>query len=225
MTYVNSLTVTQVEYFFSPVIFLQKIISLSRPPWSIILNHHSAHTDDQSLLSLWKEGDETAFACLYRKYFPQLVVTAYQKVKDQYLAEELAQESLLAFYYKREYQLDNIAAYLQVILRHKTYDHFRKVLVREQHTTLAAQQQPSVTEDASHQLYQTDLLKTLSQQIQALPAQCRTVFLLSRNKHMSNHEIADTLGISVNTVEQHMRKALKRLREGILLLLLISLHK
>lgn len=189
------------------------------------LNYHATHKDDQSLLSLWESGDEAAFACLYRRYFPQLVTTAYQKTKDRYIAEELAQESLLAFYYKKEYHLDNVAAYLQVILRHKTYDYFRKVLVREQHTTLAAQQQPATVEDTTHQLYRADLLHALRQKVQALPDQCRTVFLLSRNKHMSNNEIADTLGISVNTVEQHMRKALKRLREGIVILLLISLHK
>ncbi|MBC9932085.1 RNA polymerase sigma factor [Chitinophaga qingshengii] len=189
------------------------------------MNYTGTHRDDQSLLSLWKSGDETAFACLYRRYFPLLVTTAYQKTKDRYLAEELAQESLLAFYYKKEYQLDNVAAYLQVILRHKTYDHFRKVLVREQHTTQAARQQPATVEDTTQQLYRTDLLKALQQKVQALPDQCRTVFLLSRDQHMSNHEIAHTLGISVNTVEQHMRKALKRLREGILLILLISLYK
>lgn len=189
------------------------------------LNYHKTHKDDQSLLSLWESGDEGAFATLYRRYFPQLVTTAYQKTKDRYIAEELAQESLLAFYYKKEYHLDNVAAYLQVILRHKTYDYFRKMLVREQHTTLAAQQQPATVEDTTQQLYKSDLLKALQNRIQTLPDQCRTVFLLSRNQHMSNHEIADTLGISVNTVEQHMRKALKRLREGIVILLLISLHQ
>ena len=115
-------------------------------------------------------------------------MTAYQKTKDRYLAEELAQESLLAFYNKKEYQLNNIGAYLQIILRNKTYDHFRKTMVREQHTTLAAQQQQAFTEDVSQQLQQADLMKSIRQKILALPAQCRTVFLLSRNKHMSKND-------------------------------------
>lgn len=182
---------------------------------------NQSNTTDQSLLSLWEKGDETAFEQIYRRYFPQLVTIAYHKTKDRFLAEELAQESLLAFYCKKDYHVSNIPAYLQVILRHKTYDHFRKMLIDKQHAEQAILAKPASIEDTPHQLYHSDLLKSLHRQVLELPLQCRTVFLLSREKHMSNHEIAATLGISVNTVEQHMRKALKRLREGMLMAFLM----
>jgi RNA polymerase sigma factor (sigma-70 family) len=51
--------------------------------------------------------------------------------------------------------------------------------------------------------------------IQELPAQCRTVFLLSREQQLSNKQIAEQLDISVNTVEQHIRKARRILREAL----------
>ena len=49
--------------------------------------------------------------------------------------------------------------------------------------------------------------------INALPDKCREVFKLSYLYDMKNKDIADTLSISLRTVEAHMYKALKFLRE------------
>ncbi|WP_033412583.1 RNA polymerase sigma factor [Methylosarcina fibrata] len=56
---------------------------------------------------------------------------------------------------------------------------------------------------------QMDRFETL---IHALPPQCRSVFLLCRVEGRSYAEVAEELGISVRTVESHMRKALSRLQ-------------
>lgn len=51
--------------------------------------------------------------------------------------------------------------------------------------------------------------------IYELPPQCRTVFLLCRVEGKSYAEVAGELGISPRTVESHMYKALKLLKERI----------
>lgn len=56
--------------------------------------------------------------------------------------------------------------------------------------------------------------------INELPDKCKEVFKLSYLHDMKNKEIADTLGISLRTVEAHMYKALKFLRERLSHLLL-----
>lgn len=48
--------------------------------------------------------------------------------------------------------------------------------------------------------------------IDALPARCREVFLLSKRDGLSNAEIAEELGVSPKTVENQMTKAFSRLR-------------
>jgi RNA polymerase sigma factor (sigma-70 family) len=51
--------------------------------------------------------------------------------------------------------------------------------------------------------------------IETLPTKCREVFILSRKEFLANKEIAKKLNISENTVEQHIRKAIRRIRQSI----------
>jgi RNA polymerase sigma-70 factor (ECF subfamily) len=55
----------------------------------------------------------------------------------------------------------------------------------------------------------------LQQEIQKLPPQCQHVFRLRREDELSNKEIALELNISENTVEQHMRKAMRLLKNAL----------
>ncbi|HEY8657968.1 MAG TPA: RNA polymerase sigma-70 factor [Hanamia sp.] len=52
----------------------------------------------------------------------------------------------------------------------------------------------------------------IAKALDLLPPKCREVFLLSRISNLSYLQIADTLGISIKTVENQMGKALKILR-------------
>ena len=49
-------------------------------------------------------------------------------------------------------------------------------------------------------------------EIDSLPTMCRRVFLMSKRDGKRNSDIAETLGISIKTVEAHMHKAYATLR-------------
>ena len=53
-------------------------------------------------------------------------------------------------------------------------------------------------------------MSCLSEAIRELPVQCRRVFVLKRVYGLSHREIADRLGISPNTVHQHLSKGVAR---------------
>ena len=53
----------------------------------------------------------------------------------------------------------------------------------------------------------------LEQAISSLSEQQRTVFLMSRIDKMKNREIADALDLSIKTVEKHISKSLKFLKD------------
>ena len=58
-----------------------------------------------------------------------------------------------------------------------------------------------------------ELRKEIHDAINELPDKCKEVFKLSYLHDMKNKEIADTMGVSLRTVEAHMYKALKLLRD------------
>ncbi|MFL0797500.1 MAG: sigma-70 family RNA polymerase sigma factor [Cellvibrionaceae bacterium] len=61
---------------------------------------------------------------------------------------------------------------------------------------------------------QRDLTK-LEESVNKLPAKWKRAFLLSRVEHKSYKEIAQTLNISVSTVEKHLMGALHRLNQDL----------
>lgn len=68
-------------------------------------------------------------------------------------------------------------------------------------------------ESVMHKVQAAELEIKIAQAMQTLPEQCRLVFQLSRFEELKYQEIADQLQISIKTVENHMGKALKLMRE------------
>lgn len=58
-----------------------------------------------------------------------------------------------------------------------------------------------------------ELASAMDAATSALPPRARDVFRLSRDEQLSNREIANRLGVSVKTVETHMTRALRFLRQ------------
>ena len=52
-------------------------------------------------------------------------------------------------------------------------------------------------------------------EIQNLPPKCREAFLLNKKQGLKYKEVAEELNISVKTVEIHISKALKRIRDKV----------
>ena len=67
--------------------------------------------------------------------------------------------------------------------------------------------------------------RKLYAEIARLPEQCRKVFELIVLKDMKYKEVADFLGLSVNTVKTHFARALKQLRSSLQILLVFFLRK
>lgn len=183
----------------------------------LLENQTYQNDSDAALVRYWQQGDEQAFDTLYKRYVINLLNMAFQKTGSRELAKELVQEVFLELYiHRHKLEIHNsLGGYLFTILKNKVYNHYRHQLVEEkyrQHIRITGEQQQSTT---IKRVEQKELLQRIQQHIQRLPTQCRTVFLLSREEHLTNKEIAEKLQISVHTVEQHIRKARQLLRESL----------
>ncbi|WP_207425739.1 RNA polymerase sigma factor [Pedobacter sp. SYSU D00535] len=179
-----------------------------------ISTDHFTSLSDAQLIAMWQEGEEKAFDVFYIRHVPNLLSLASRKTNSREAARELVQDVFFDLF-KQKDSLDagrNIRAYLYGALRNRIFNYYREVLRKKKHEDFLLLTNNESHNETEQQVACNELKDSLQQGIEGLPSKCREVFVLSRQEHLSHKEIAVRLNISVNTVEQHMRKALQRLR-------------
>lgn len=131
-------------------------------------------------------------------------------------AEEITQEVFVKLWMNREL-LDpekNLQAYIYQIGRNIIIDELKKrVKIQATREYQMSMIKPSnnVEEDMDY----LDLKNIMDQTLLYLPERRREVFELSRNKGLSHKEIAEKLGISTKTVENHLNHALHNFKAAL----------
>lgn len=182
----------------------------------------------ESLYEKIKVGDEKAFELLFRENYAGLVQFAWGYVRSKAVAEELVQDVFLKVWDNRE-DLNitkSIDSYLYQSVRNRCTDWARHTVIVnkwEEEIKRDAKTRSLTQDKISNDLHNRILIKEIEKAIYKLPERRREVFLLSRYEDKSYKEIAEILEITVSTVETHMSKALKTLRDKYLPLLGYSL--
>ena len=171
---------------------------------------------DQQLLALVQAGEEKAFDTLYWRYYLPLCQKAFQRVPSVPRVEEMVQDVFVNFWLKAA-TLDtdgNVRAYLYATLNNKILHELRTESNRLHYlATFEKLRSKSKANASLEQLYAQETEHRIAQVLKALPVQCREAFCLSRFEHLSYKEIAERMELSVRTVEKHIGKALRILRE------------
>ncbi len=171
--------------------------------------------NEEALLRQWQAGSESAFTAIYLHHVLPLLRLATAKLGSRAVAEELVQDTFLALVDQRA-QLDptlGVGGYLAVLLRRKIYNHYRQTLLQASYQTHLRIHFNEHSRDTEASLELTEIERLVQEGVRKLPQQCRSVYQLSREEHLSHQEIAERLGISYHTVEQHIRRALRGLRQ------------
>lgn len=170
------------------------------------------HTDLKYLDGI-RNRDHAAFTELYRKYYKVLVLAADKYVKEIDVAKEIVQDVFLKMW-EQPFEMHNeasIKSYLYRSVINTSLNHIKREKNISQHHLKIANE---ATYDSVDDLHAEQELKILIySEIELLPAQCKKVFKMSRFEGLKYREIAVLLEISEKTVENHMIKALKILRE------------
>jgi RNA polymerase sigma-70 factor (ECF subfamily) len=154
-------------------------------------------------------------AQLFKEHYEQLHRYAYTILKNEDEAKDVVQSVFLTLWEKQETLRINTSpkAYLFRSVYHESLNYIRKQDVLRKHHTAAAE----VHEDTFQKpfSFEDDLAvkEQIEQVLRELPPQCREVFVKSRAEQKKYSEIAAEMGIAVKTVEAHMSKALKLIRQ------------
>ena len=152
---------------------------------------------------------------LYKTYYAELCSYMFAISGNEVQAQEIVQQTFIKLWRKRDrlFIHGSLKKYIFKVAYHQYMDAVRQKkrenqLIEDLKYEAIIELLESTPEDLDQKIC---LLET---EINKLPLQCRNVFLLSKKDGLKYKEIAEQLDISIKTVERHMAKALKRLRDG-----------
>ena len=193
-------------------------------------------SEERSLILRLIEGDEDAFCELYATYKNRLIYFAMRFLKSREYADDVFQDAFTVVWQSRRFINPDasFSSYLYTIMRNRILNQLRNAANEEKLKESIFSQALDYTEDTKREVMLNDLKSLISHALQQLTPRQREIFEMSREAQLSHKEIADKLGISVNTVQEHISTSLKLIRTYLikysgseyvdLLLLLICLN-
>lgn len=161
-----------------------------------------------------RDGNAQAFEQLYRLHSAQLLSSMRSFVKDADVARELLQELYIKVWNLR-HTLDPDKSYktfLFTVARNLVFDYLRRMaLDKRKRAELIHNALEFYTHVEESVVYKESEF-ILSQAMAQLPQQCRKVYTMSKLEGKSHEEISLLLQISIATVNNHMVKANRHVR-------------
>ena len=149
----------------------------------------------------------------FREFFKPLCFHAMSFVKDEEAAKDIVHDVFLTVWTRRD-EIDFNQPMLPCLLsltRHRAINYLEHLKVKVRHAELEAKAEAIYfpADDAGHE----ELILKIKDRIVKLPDKCRELMYLYLIECKKYKEIAEMLGISVNTVKTHISNGLKNLRE------------
>lgn len=176
---------------------------------------------DQDLVKLYIGGDETVIEELLRRHKSKIFTSIYLLVKDQYLAEDIFQDTFIKVINTlRSGRYNEEGKFLPWVMRiahNLVIDYFR----REKRTpTITSADGTDVLnliqiheESAEDRMLREQTHVDLRKMIQHLPDEQKEVLIMRHYADLSFKEIAELTDVSINTALGRMRYALSNLRK------------
>jgi RNA polymerase sigma-70 factor (ECF subfamily) len=190
----------------------------------------NALTDDQQLWQAVRAGHEDAFEGLYRRYFRDLFHYGRQFLRDEEAVNDAIQDLFVDLWRNRRSlsPARSVKYYLMVSLRRKIHRSLRPEHFTETDWELLPESllpsQSSAETDFTNREDKCLLTEKLNAWLDQVPPRQREALILRYYYDMEYAEVAEMLGIKEQTSRNLVQKALYKLREISILLIIIIIE-
>ncbi len=168
-----------------------------------------------SVFRKMQQGDPSALEYFFQEYMELLYYRALGYVKEPLVAEDIVQEVFIRFWDNRQ-KVDisiSVAGYLTRSVVNSAKNYLEHVSVRQRYEKEFLNENPDKAEEASDESEDLEQLRErLKIFVDSLPEKCREIFLLACIEGLKYREVAERLGVSVNTVKTQIKSAYAKLR-------------
>lgn len=169
-----------------------------------------------------EKHDIELFTNIYDNYKEKYIRFAHSYVHDRSVAEDLVSESMIYYWENRKklQTVKDIPLYILVTLKNKCLDYLRREqkwgeisdeLMSDEQWELNIRIQNLQACDPSV-LLNREVQELIDKALSQLPYKSRRIFIMNRYDGKNYKAIAEETGLSVKSVEFHMSKVLKVLR-------------
>lgn len=161
------------------------------------------------------KGDMNSFRKLFDEKYTLFHSFIKGMIKNAWIAEDITQNIFMKVWVNREKLKPNqsIHNYLFVLAKNEVRDHFRlKSNVAHQEVK---EYHKIFVEDFEESMDVQTMTQCVAGIVSKMPEQRKKVYQLSREKMLSNKEIAEQLQLSVRTIERHLFLALQDIRKNL----------
>jgi RNA polymerase sigma-70 factor (ECF subfamily) len=164
-------------------------------------------------LDLARRGDALAFGALVRRHESMVFSIALHVLRSRSAAEDLAQEVFLQLFrhLPQIESAEHVVAWLRRVTSHRCIDELRRLHHRMELPLDSASDRGVLPRGR-----EVFLERRVHELLARLPPRPRMVMVLRYQEELEPAEIAGVLGMPVNTVKSHLRRATAVLRAGLL---------
>lgn len=170
-------------------------------------------TDIDLLLALMRD-DEVAFTLVYKRYQPSLYQVCMKYIMNEDTANDVVQNVFMWLWKNRkDLTMDvNLRSYLCTATRNNILNMLRHENMAIKHNYIYAQQQLS-DDSWLEKMRHEGQLQHIRDMLNELPEQRKRICKMKIDDGLTNQQIADALGLSVQTVKNQYSSAIRELKE------------
>lgn len=169
--------------------------------------------DDRLYILGLRRRDARVYEIVFKKYYSLLVEFVMRHVGDREVAKDIVQDVFFKLFecsssLPNDFQLKS---WFYKVARNAAMDYLRHLQVEDRHKFLISEAMlcsSEIDKEIDEEVY-----KKVNLAIASLPEQCRLIIQMNVIDGKKYLEIADELGISINTIRTQISRGYKKLRE------------
>ncbi|MFH7019191.1 RNA polymerase sigma-70 factor [Flavobacterium sp. FlaQc-47] len=184
--------------------------------------------DINLVLSELQKQNKSVYKNVFNQFYKGMVLYANNFLFDQQTSEDIVQEVFIWLWENaKNIEINtSLKSYLYAMVRNRCLNYLKSIKITDDlnlidlnSALLLEEDIDNISEDEKAIIYR-QILKI----VEGFPASMQQIFKLKFVENYKYNEIADELGISVNTVKTQLKRAKLKIGESIPLLLALFLH-
>jgi RNA polymerase sigma-70 factor (family 1) len=159
-------------------------------------------------------SDEFKFKTFFLKHHATLVLYAYRFTDNQQAAEDIATDAFVAVWKRQnsETKIQNLKSYLYRATRNACYNELKRRSGEDKRYKKLTV--PEFDATALENMIYAQTMGKIYETMDKMPKRMREVFILHYIHGKKLPEIAEELGLSINTIKTHKQRAIELLQKS-----------